>query len=33
MAIVSKLLVVLPDAVFDAVFSRQKRKPRRGQPV
>lgn len=31
MAIVSKLLMVLPDAVFDAVFSRQKRKPRRGQ--
>jgi hypothetical protein len=29
MAIVSKLLVVMPDAIFDAIFSRQKRKPRR----
>jgi hypothetical protein len=31
MAIVSKLLVAMPDALFDAIFSRQKRKPRRGE--
>ncbi len=30
MAIVSKLLAILPDAIFDAAFSRAGRKPRRG---